>query len=133
MADRRFVAGGGNDDVKKFYKKLVDRARYVGVRSFLTGSFAEVPISSITRDYFDINLDEIDTDYMFYFDTQLVFPLEKPIPKLYNGQVLRNGPKSSHSGYTELYNETDNSLFLPINTAVIHADNISLLHGPAVQ
>lgn len=122
--------------MRQFFHQLINISQYRSGRLFMSGSMREAELTSSTVKALDINLSDIDADFMIYRSDQYAFSSTTPLPHWYKSQkVIRYYSEHRHPGYVVLIDDVTGQLF---NFASVRAsaralDPKSFDHGPAIQ
>jgi len=117
-------------DLMTFCMQVVDHSQWKSRRTFICGSFVDIPFSINICKNCVINQDKLDIDRMVYDSSRFAFNRSVTVPESYNGRILRIYTNDVHTGYARLVNEIDNT---EARLSDIHTEiDGKSLHGPAV-
>ena len=118
--------------MEEFTQDIVDLSQYRVKRILRTGSSIEAPVTSPTFEIFNLKMNQLDSDLMFFTNDCLALPPGVRVPGKYRGKVFRISSTDMHPGYVQLIDEDDggNVTFLKRHPSLFLGKNVA---GPAIQ
>jgi len=124
----------GLKDLMTHCLQLVDHSQWKSKRTFLCGSFVEIPYCHDICKQLEINKEDMfDIDGMSYDTSRYAFQCSVTLPETYNGSNIRLDTNGVHAGYVRLIKENNNQEQELLLSDLHTQDNEEERKGPALR